>query len=156
MFTIQCTLPINLFNEKIFIFIWFWLVFVAVITFYSLFFWILSLTNSSRREFIKRYFNYKIYIQQNTNNNNNNTRDNVLETNPFYFSVDTASIPTRSLVSQLAHVNLNVNRNKKIFKMFVSDYLKFDGIFMLQMVKKNTNDIIVGEIVHLLWTHFNK
>ena len=28
----MCTLPINIINEKIFIFIWFWLVFVAVVT----------------------------------------------------------------------------------------------------------------------------
>lgn len=38
-YTVQCVLPINLFNEKIFLIIWFWLVFVAVATFVNLLHW---------------------------------------------------------------------------------------------------------------------
>ena len=38
-YTVQCVLPINLFNEKIFLLIWFWLIFVAVATFVSLLHW---------------------------------------------------------------------------------------------------------------------
>ena len=38
-YTVQCVLPINLFNEKIFLLIWFWLVFVAVATFVNLLRW---------------------------------------------------------------------------------------------------------------------
>ena len=38
--TVQCVLPINLFNEKIFIFMWFWFVLVAVSTFLSFITWL--------------------------------------------------------------------------------------------------------------------
>lgn len=38
--TVQCVLPINLFNEKIFIFLWFWFVFVAMATCLSLTRWV--------------------------------------------------------------------------------------------------------------------
>ncbi len=38
-YSVQCVLPINLFNEKIFIFIWFWLFFVTITTLSSLFHW---------------------------------------------------------------------------------------------------------------------
>ena len=38
-YTIQCSLPMNLFNEYIYIFIWFWFVFVAICTLGSLIIW---------------------------------------------------------------------------------------------------------------------
>lgn len=40
LFTIQCVLPVNLFNEKIFTFLWFWLIFVAVATCANILLWI--------------------------------------------------------------------------------------------------------------------
>lgn len=39
-YTVQCTLPINLYNEKIYMFLWFWMVFVAICTAFSLVTWI--------------------------------------------------------------------------------------------------------------------
>ncbi len=53
--TIQCTLPINLFNEKIFTFLWFWLVLVASFSFYNFVVWFYYFTSSSRISFVKRY-----------------------------------------------------------------------------------------------------
>ena len=38
--TVQCVLPINLFNEKIFIFIWFWFIFCSLSTLVSLITWL--------------------------------------------------------------------------------------------------------------------
>ena len=39
-YVVQCALTINLFNEKIFIIIWFWYVFVAMVTVMSFFTWL--------------------------------------------------------------------------------------------------------------------
>nr|QIC55125.1 innexin 1 [Lymnaea stagnalis] len=55
-YTVQCVLPVNLFNEKIFIFLWFWFVFVAVCTCGNFLFWIWrALFRSNRASYIKKY-----------------------------------------------------------------------------------------------------
>lgn len=37
--TVQCVLPINLFNEKIYIYVWFWFVFLAIANIFSFLHW---------------------------------------------------------------------------------------------------------------------
>lgn len=43
MYTVQCVLPINIFNEKVFVIVWFWLVIVALVTFVSMIYWFTAL-----------------------------------------------------------------------------------------------------------------
>ncbi len=55
-YTVQCVLPINLFNEMIFLFLWFWMVFVALSSCLSLVRWILTLlSESQRKRYVKKY-----------------------------------------------------------------------------------------------------
>ena len=54
--TVQCVLPINLFNEKIYIFLWFWMVFVCGATLLSLARWIWVLMfRYSRVRYIRKH-----------------------------------------------------------------------------------------------------
>jgi hypothetical protein len=48
-YTVQCVLMINLFNEKIYLFIWFWLFFVAISTIINFFYCVVSLVPPSSR-----------------------------------------------------------------------------------------------------------
>lgn len=41
-YTVQCSLPINLFNEKIFLIIWFWLYFTTLFTLFGFLYWMSS------------------------------------------------------------------------------------------------------------------
>lgn len=62
--TVQCVLPINLFNEKIFIFIWFWLVFVAFLSSYSVIKWIaFHIMHNNKVHYIKKYLKAQNQIQ---------------------------------------------------------------------------------------------
>ena len=55
-YTVQCVLPINLFNEKIYLFLWFWMVFLATFTCLSLVTWTLrSMFYTDRRRYVKKH-----------------------------------------------------------------------------------------------------
>ncbi|CAH1772865.1 unnamed protein product [Owenia fusiformis] len=53
--TLQCVLPINLFNEKIYVFIWFWYVFVATVTCINFLSWLTRIFHGARMSFIKKH-----------------------------------------------------------------------------------------------------
>lgn len=53
--SVQCALPINLFNEKFFIFLWFWLVLLACITIVNFFNWLTVMVPSFRKRSISKY-----------------------------------------------------------------------------------------------------
>ena len=54
-YTVQCTLPINLFNEKIYIFLWFWILFVAWITIVGFVYMIWTLFSMNRVSYLRKY-----------------------------------------------------------------------------------------------------
>jgi len=58
-YNVQCVLPINLFNEKIFLFVWFWLVFIGLLTLFSLLMWIFRFIYlPGQRHYVKRHLGF--------------------------------------------------------------------------------------------------
>ena len=58
-YNVQCVLPINLFNEKIFLFVWFWLVFVGIFTLLSLLMWITRFAYfPEQRRYVKKHLSF--------------------------------------------------------------------------------------------------
>ncbi|KAL5006164.1 hypothetical protein ScPMuIL_017322 [Solemya velum] len=109
--TVQCVLPINLFNEKIFIFMWFWFVFVACLTCGNFLFWIWRvLFRQNRPRYVKKFL--KIMDE------------------------------------------IHGDDDRKICKRFADEYLRDDGIFVLRLVGKNSNDILLTDLVFNLWQIF--
>jgi hypothetical protein len=58
--TFQCALPINLFNEQIFSFLWFWFILVAFFSLVSLLVWMIrSLVRSSKGHYVRKFLKVK-------------------------------------------------------------------------------------------------
>jgi len=110
--TVQCTLPINLFNEKIFIWVWFWLTLVGVANVVSFTSWMWVMFARNRRAYIKRYL--KSFDK---------------------FDKKTGKIKIGA---------------------FCERYLRVDGYFILQMISKNSSELVVGELITLLWVNFDR
>jgi hypothetical protein len=111
--TIQCTLPINLYNEKIFMFLWFWFFFVAALTAYNFIVWLSNFTSASRTSFVRRYLHR-------------------------------------------TSEHSEAKNDSKGFHGFVCDYLRQDGVFLLRIIKKNTNDLVIGELICALWDNYDR
>ncbi|GFR81067.1 innexin [Elysia marginata] len=55
-FSFQCVLPLNMYNQKVFLVLWFWLILISIVNAYSLAKWALYLLSySNRRNFVKMY-----------------------------------------------------------------------------------------------------
>ena len=46
--------------------------------------------------------------------------------------------------------------DKRLCRRFVNIYLRPDGVFMIRLLSKNTNSIIVSELVAALWDNYKK
>ena len=58
-YTVQCTLPINMYNEKIYMFLWFWFVFVAVVSSLDLLIWLVRYClRSDKIKFLRNHLNF--------------------------------------------------------------------------------------------------
>ena len=123
-YTVQCVLPINLFNEKIFLILWFWILLLAAFNIGDFISWLLRIVRvDSRSAYVRR----KLAMNRGTLNIRVN----------------------ESTGTEAMKLNEKFRR-----KAFVRDYLQEDGCFALRLLARNGQDIIVGDIVDNLYNHF--
>lgn len=123
-FDVQCLLPINIYNEKIFLLIWFWLAFVAVTSIYGLLKWVYYFTGSSRKNFVERF----------------------LQANDIRY-YQSSSMVMRGNED-------DGQGPRKYLDDFVEHYCRQDGLLLLRLIKKNTNRVITGEVICALWDNW--
>ncbi|KAL3855092.1 hypothetical protein ACJMK2_014322 [Sinanodonta woodiana] len=113
--TVQCVLPINIYNEKIFIFLWFWFLLVAIFTGIGLLRCMYNFFLKPRKVFlIKKHL--KLHGE---------------------YPPKTGKMAMKALITK-----------------FQMEYLKYDGIFVLELAVKNSSDVLVGDIIVKLWKRF--
>ncbi|CAF0907234.1 unnamed protein product [Adineta steineri] len=119
--TVQCVLPINIFNEKIFIFSYLWLIILFICTIYNLFIqWILFFSIDrnivdTRRRVVRRTVS-KFSLEQNQE----------IET-------------------------INTHDYQPITKNFSQRYLQYDGIVVMRLINMNTDLITMNDLMDDLW-----
>jgi hypothetical protein len=124
-FKVQCVLSINLFNEKIFIFLWFWICLVSAFNVIDLFSWLYTLVINSH----ERYN----YVKRRINAIKSNAKD-----------------------SDLSSMYLSDAEDRRLFKKFVNNYLREDGVLALRLLSRNSQDLIVSEVVTNLYNLYKK
>lgn len=128
-YTIQCVLPINLYNQQIFTFLWFWFLILFFANSWALCQWINRMLPKSRRRYINKRLNMLRYFKE------LNEHTSVI-------------VKPRGLFGKRKPVSVEAKRQKK---KFIDDYLKFDGVFILRMVSMLTSEIVGTELLHELW-----
>jgi len=128
-YDVQCLLPINIYNEKIFLLIWFWLAFVAAASIYGLIKWLYYFSSSARTNFVRRF----------------------LKANDIPYYTSSTSSSTTGIGSSNDHHN---QAPIKRLEEFVNSYCRQDGLLLLRIVKKNTNNVIAGEVICALWDNW--
>jgi hypothetical protein len=70
-YSVQCNLPFNMYNEKIFFGIWLWLIILIISNFISIISWVISLRPSVQLATINRYLKISLILEIRTGNATN-------------------------------------------------------------------------------------
>ena len=109
--------------------IWFWLAFVVLASLYGLTKWLYYFTSIARINFIRRFLQA------------NNIR--------YYTSSKSSSITGMKSTKDDPS-----ETSTKTLEEFVLNYCRQDGILLLRIIKKNTNNVIAGEVICALWDNW--
>jgi hypothetical protein len=124
-YVIQCLLRINLFNEVIFIFVWFWLVALLVLIVIDLIKWSIAMMLKCRNTFRRDYILHHLDLAQLDNH-----------------KVEHIDAKKR------------ITETMKLFKNFHTHKVTNDMILVFKIISNNTSSVTVGEIIKSLWFHY--
>ncbi|UJR28448.1 hypothetical protein I4U23_009688 [Adineta vaga] len=169
-YTVMCVLPINLFNQQIFTFLWFWFVFVIFLTMYDLFIWIYRLffrrivylegrLKVMDYELIRKW-PFKSPCADHMSKNDNDyllklqSRDETIaETGDEVHTLwDGRKVhhQSRMFIVPPAYYK-DKNRVRTIFDFFNDEYLEADGHFILRIIGTNASDFVSTKLIHDLY-----
>ena len=120
-YAVQCNLPINMYNEKIFLCLWFWLIILMVLDVLSVISWIVSLNRNRRMTNISKYLSLTDPVLA-------NTERQPLTSESFWRMARVAPRDAGDFV----------------------DYLKLDGYLVFELLARNTNELMAGKIAQRL------
>ncbi|VDK25407.1 unnamed protein product [Taenia asiatica] len=129
LYTAICALPVNMLNEKIYLFLWVWIIAALLVSIITAGLWMLRLLSRSCGEAFLRSF----------------LETSLLTSSPH---------PDREGQGDL-HVLQVANWREKQMKAFLLRAVGCDGNFLIRMLRLNAGDVIAGEILVAWWQLFH-
>ena len=130
VYAVMCSLPINLFNQYIFILILVWFMVLFCFNVYYLLFWLLSLQRDWEVNYVKENVlnGFKVIASANRSDYNNKCE-------------------------QLYHLSLNMtcDRCEQHFENYFNHFLSSDLVFFLKIISINSSDNLIQQILVYLW-----
>lgn len=181
-YSIQCALTVNLFNEKVFLILWIWMVFISAANFCSLFRWFLrNLMSGERYRYIKNLLLISGLIEpikkkaknreffspmSDSNFNNSNNINNYISKNKRTTSTDSTakfskyqksvSHDMEDICEEESPTIRSSAAERRLLVVFVSHHLGPDGVLLLHLLNQATNTIVVMEMLERLWVNFRE
>lgn len=125
-YAIQCNLPINIYNEKIFIGVWLWLIVLTILNFLSIIRWVISLARGRRLATIRKYLR-------------------ITRTSAPPEKEDLLASPTTRSDSFPARPTSDHE---------FTDYMHVDGFLIFSLIAHNTDEIVAGQILEYLYRNY--
>jgi len=126
-YTVQCVLPVNIFNEKIFTIVWFWLLIVGVVTVVGLLLWLFQLTCwPAQYRYVRRKLDSAVALSS-----------------------------AAHVVAATVGLTQTEPGSKTDMRRFADMYLRRDGLFVLRLVSKNAGDLVSTELLAELWKAYS-
>jgi hypothetical protein len=129
--TVQCVAPINIFTEKLFTLLWFWLFFLCFINFFNLLDWLNFYTFARVRfNFIQGFLIRKKPVLPGQYQHSRQPLE-----------------PKQELLN--AYIN-----DKQFIRKLISKYLELDNLFVYKIISKNSNNLMTQELVTLIVDYY--
>ena len=164
-YTLQCVLPVNLYNEKIFLFQWYWMILVGSLSVLSFIVWALrAVFVIDRKRFIRNHINSAVEWRKKPVRIDNTINENHVNAAAEVDTVQDKRSKNKTNKDKKANkenTTLMEEETKKKeqeeqMDLFTTKYLRQDGAFLLRLIAHNTDNITTTDVTFSLWEQWKE
>ena len=150
-YTVQCVLPVNIYTEKIFTVLWFWLLLLNVLNIVDFVKWLVYYVSYRAR------FNFVLKHLLTNEASTYALASTAAAASASASAAAAAASTTRFSAKKLdvgALSGFRTRSTRNIVNKMLHTYLLHDNVFIIRLIALNTNEMITRELVTLLLTNF--